>query len=93
MSESQPLRRHTKERTGVVIRAKMTKTVVVEVERLSQHPVYLKVIRKRKRYMVHDEEGKAKTGDAVVIEETRPLSREKRWKVIEVTKKKTSGEA
>ncbi|MBI4387779.1 MAG: 30S ribosomal protein S17 [Candidatus Omnitrophica bacterium] len=77
---------HTKERIGVVVRAKTPKTIVVEVERLTQHPRYNKVIRKRKRWMVHDEKSTAKVGDKVKIVESRPISKMKCWRVAEVLK-------
>ena len=72
--------------TGVVVRAKMAKTVMVEIERLTQHPRYRKVIRKRKRYVVHDEKGAAKVGDKVRLIETRPISKTKHWRLLEVVK-------
>jgi small subunit ribosomal protein S17 len=62
----------------------MQKTVVVEVERLARHPVYEKVMRLRKKYKVHDEENTCRAGDTVRIVESRPLSREKRWRLKEV---------
>ncbi len=77
-------RGYQKERSGVVVRAKMAKTVVVEVERLAQHSKYRKVIRKRKRYVVHDEKGAAKVGDQVRIVETKPISKTKHWRLAEV---------
>lgn len=73
-----------KVRQGKVVSDKMDKTVVVEVETLRRHPRYKKVVRYRKRFKAHDGENAAKEGDKVKIMETRPLSREKRWKVIEV---------
>lgn len=75
-----------KERVGTVTRAKMPKTVVVEVERLTQHPVYHKVIKIRKRYVAHDEKATAKVGDRVRITETRPMSKTKRWRLAEIVK-------
>jgi len=69
--------------TGTVVSDKMEKTVVVEVETKHRHPVYHKVIKKRKKFKAHDEKG-VKVGDSVVIEETRPLSKTKHWRVIEV---------
>ena len=69
---------------GTVVSDKMQKTIVVEVERRVPHPVFKKIIRRTSKFYAHDEEGKAKTGDKVRIEETRPLSRLKRWKLIEV---------
>jgi len=73
-----------KQLIGTVVSDKMEKTVVVEVETKKRHPVYHKVVTKRKRFKAHDEMG-AKIGDTVVIEETRPLSKNKRWRVTEVT--------
>ena len=74
------------ERIGVVSSDKMTKTVVVRVDRLVKHPVYRKYVRKRKKFMAHDEMG-SKTGDKVRIVETRPLSARKRWRVVEIIQK------
>ena len=76
-----------REREGVVVSDKMNKTAVVEVFRVSPHPVYSKVVKKKIRYKAHNEDNKAKTGDRVRIVETRPISKEKRWKIIEVLKK------
>lgn len=73
-----------KSRVGTVVSDKMQKTIVVEVERRVPHPVFKKIIRRTSKFYAHDEEGKAKTGDKVRIEETRPLSRLKRWKLIEI---------
>ena len=67
---------------GRVASAKMQKTVVVEVVRFKRDPMYKKTVRVRKRYKAHDEKNEFKTGDRVEIEEHRPLSREKRWKVV-----------
>lgn len=75
-----------KSRQGVVISDKMDKTVVVLIEQLVQHPVYKKFIRKRKKYKAHDPENRCRVGDQVSIVETRPLSREKRWRVQSVVK-------
>ncbi|MBD3414605.1 MAG: 30S ribosomal protein S17 [Candidatus Aminicenantes bacterium] len=74
-----------KEKTGVVIGNKMKKTVKVSVERQVRHPLYKKVIKKRKSYFAHDEYEKCKIGDIVTIIETRPLSKRKRWRVKEIT--------
>lgn len=73
-----------KERVGLVISDKMDKTVVVAVENRAAHPKYGKIVAKTKHYKVHDEENKCKTGDRVRIQETRPLSRTKRWQVIAI---------
>jgi len=70
--------------SGRVVSAKTPKTVVVEVETAKSHRRYNKIIRTTKRYMAHDEEGACHEGDLVRIEESRPLSHRKRWKVIEV---------
>ncbi len=67
---------------GVVVSDKMAKTVVVAVSRLIKHPKYKKYYKVTKRYKAHDEKGEYHTGDKVVIQETRPLSKEKRWTVI-----------
>lgn len=73
--------------TGKVVSDKMDKTVVVEVTRLVQHPVYKKTIKYRKKFMAHDEENKCKVGDIVSIIESRPLSKRKRWVVLDIIKK------
>ena len=71
-------------KVGRVISDKMDKTVVVSVERLRRHPIYKRVVRLSSKFKAHDEENAARVGDTVRIEESRPLSREKRWRVIEV---------
>ncbi|NEO25458.1 MAG: 30S ribosomal protein S17 [Kamptonema sp. SIO4C4] len=76
----------TKERVGMVVSDKMQKTIVVAVENRSPHPKYGKIVVKTKRYKVHDEENRAKTGDHVRIRETRPLSRTKRWEITEIVR-------
>lgn len=73
--------------TGDVISDKMDKTVVVAVNRLTQHPVYKKTIKKMTKFKAHDEENKCQTGDKVRIIESRPLSKDKRWKVLDVVKR------
>ena len=83
------LRRKTK--VGVVVSAKMAKTVIVEVGRLREHPLYKKVIRTRKRFATHDQNGDAKAGDLVRIQESRPFSATKRWRLLEVISR--AGEA
>ena len=75
---------NTKTRVGVVISDKMTKTIVVNVERRVPHPHFGKIVRKSKKFYVHDEDGAAKEGDKVLIEETRPLSKTKCWRLVEV---------
>lgn len=72
---------------GVVVSDKMEKTVTVRVDRVKTHPKYLKQYKVSKRYAAHEEKGEAQIGDQVVIEESRPLSKTKRWRVISVSKK------
>lgn len=79
-------RRHRKDRIGIVVSDKMDKTIVVKVERFAKHAAYKRVIRRSKKFKVHDEEKKAKIGDRVRIIETRPISKEKRWRLAEVLK-------
>ena len=71
-------------KTGRVVSDKMDKTIVVSVERLRRHPIYKRVVRLSSKFKAHDEENTARVGDTVRIEESRPLSREKRWRVVEV---------
>jgi small subunit ribosomal protein S17 len=75
-----------KVRQGIVISDKMDKTVVVLVEQLVQHPSYKKYVRSKKKYKAHDPENRCRVGDQVSIVETRPLSREKRWRVQSILK-------
>jgi small subunit ribosomal protein S17 len=75
-----------KERVGVVISDKMEKTIVVRVERVTKHPLYNKVIKKFLKLKAHDEKNEAKNGDKVKIAETRPLSKDKRWRLVEILK-------
>ncbi len=69
---------------GTVVSDKMDKTVVVMVETLIKHPLYGKYVKRRKKYMAHDENNECRVGDKVLIEETRPLSRRKRWRVRQI---------
>ena len=80
-------RTNRKVRMGTVSSDKMEKTVTVSVETVKQHPLYKKTIRTSKKYMVHDENNEAKTGDIVKIMETRPLSKNKRWRLVEIVRK------
>ncbi|MGF1678987.1 MAG: 30S ribosomal protein S17 [Candidatus Methylacidiphilales bacterium] len=75
-----------KERVGVVVSAKMDKTIVVEVTRRVPHPLYKKIVKRSQRYYAHDAEGTATLGDRVSIEECRPISRTKRWRLKEILK-------
>jgi small subunit ribosomal protein S17 len=74
-------------RAGKVVRDKMQKTVVVRVERRTPHPLYHRVIKQNKNYLAHDERGECQVGDKVKIIEIRPLSKQKRWRVLEITDK------
>ncbi len=76
-----------KTREGIVVSDKMDKTVVVEVKRLVSHPLYHKIIRRRKKFKAHDPHNLCRVGDKVLIEETRPLSRDKHWRVKEIIEK------
>lgn len=84
MSEATQVRGHRKERVGEVVSAKMQKTIVVRVERRFQHPKFKKIVRSFKKFYAHDEGQKAKVGDLVRIQETRPMSRLKRWRLVEI---------
>ena len=81
-----------KERTGEVLSNKMAKTIVVRVERRFQHPQFKKVVTSYKKFYAHDEKSEAKPGDRVRIQETRPLSKLKRWKLAEIIEKNTEPE-
>jgi small subunit ribosomal protein S17 len=84
MQQDMKTRSSRKSRKGIVVSNKMQKTVVVSVERTIRHPKYEKVIVQSKKYYAHDESNSAKPGDEVIIMETRPMSKLKRWRVIEV---------
>jgi small subunit ribosomal protein S17 len=77
-------------RSGVVVSNKADKTVVVRVERKFQHPLYSRTVKSTKKYMAHDENNSCQIGDVVRIVESRPLSKRKRWMVVDIVKK--SGE-
>jgi small subunit ribosomal protein S17 len=76
-----------KERIGIVVSDRMNKTIVVKVSRLIKHPLYGKFITKSRKFKAHDEGNKAKAGDKVRIVETRPISKDKRWRLVEVINK------
>ncbi len=82
-------RGHRKERVGEVISNKMTKTIIVRVERRFPHPRYKKVVTGYSKFYAHDEKSEAKVGDRVRIQETRPLSKTKNWRLVEVVEKTT----
>jgi small subunit ribosomal protein S17 len=78
------VKKNRKTRVGRVVSDKMDKTVVVAIERLVAHPLYKRRIRRTKRIKAHDEHNACRVGDTVRVEETRPLSKEKRWRVVEI---------
>ena len=84
MSSAPERRNLRKARTGVVTSDKMQKTIVVRVRRNARHPLYGKVIEKATKFKAHDEKNEAKTGDTVRIVETRPFSKDKRWRLVEI---------
>lgn len=76
-----------KQEIGTVISNKMQKTIVVQIENKYPHPIYSKTLVKTKKYLAHDEEERCKIGDEVLLQECRPLSKKKRWKLIEILSK------
>ncbi len=80
-------RNHRKERVGVVTSDKMQKSIVVAIKDREQHPLYGKFVKKTKKFHVHDENNEAHVGDTVRIMETRPLSKTKRWRLVEIVEK------
>lgn len=76
---------------GLVVSDAMEKTIIVQVERSSRHPLYKKIIRKRKKYAVHDQENQARKGDKVEIMGTRPLSKTKRWRLVRILEEAPRG--
>ena len=87
MAEAQAAQGFKNEKIGQVVSTKMAKTIVVEVSRRVPHPLYKRIIAKRKKFYAHDEEGTAKMGDVVRIVESRPLSKLKRWTLAEVIRR------
>ncbi|ACK42270.1 MULTISPECIES: 30S ribosomal protein S17 [Dictyoglomus] len=81
------MRSNRKEMIGKVVSAKMQKTIVVLVEQTYTHPLYKKTVTRRKKYKAHDEHQEAREGDIVLIRETRPLSKEKRWRLVRIIKR------
>ncbi len=79
-------RSRRKERTGTVVSDKMDRGIIVRVDRTTRHSAYGRIIRKSSKVMAHDEKKEAKLGDKVRIQETRPLSKAKRWRLLEVIK-------
>ena len=87
MAETESKIGNKNEKVGSVVSAKMAKTIVVEVTRRVAHPVYKRIVSKRRKFYAHDEQGEAKVGDVVRIIECRPLSKLKRWQLKEVLRK------
>jgi len=85
--EDEAKRNLRKNRVGTVVSDKMDKTVVVTIEMRVQHPLYKKFIKKTKRIKAHDENNECGIGDKVLIAETRPISKDKRWRVVEIIEK------
>jgi small subunit ribosomal protein S17 len=77
-------RKLRKQRTGIVTSDKMDKTITISVERRVKHPIYGKFVKSTKKFKAHDENNECKTGDTVKIMETRPLSKTKRWRLVEI---------
>lgn len=76
-----------KDREGVVVSDKMDKTIVVAIEQRVKHPLYKKIVKKTKKFKVHDENNEASVGDVVLIKETRHISKDKCWRLVEIIKK------
>ena len=87
MSEETNQRGQRKERIGEVVSDKMSKTIVVSVEKRFPHPKFKKIVTRFKKFYAHDEKAEAKVGDKVRIQETRPLSKLKRWRLVEVVQR------
>jgi small subunit ribosomal protein S17 len=81
---AEKVKKHLREKEGIVVSNKMNKTIVVRVDRRTRHPIYGKVMNLSKKYYAHDEKNEAKPGDTVRIVESRPLSRLKRWALVKV---------
>ena len=86
-SETGQKRRLRKTRQGVVVSDKMNQSILVRVDRTTRHPLYKKIMRRSKKYMAHDQENASQGGDLVRIMECRPISRHKKWRLVEVVRK------
>ena len=86
-AETKPARNFRKERVGIVVSNKMQKSIVVIVERKLRHAKYGKFIKRTKKFMAHDEKNECSIGDRVRIMETRPLSKNKNWRLVEIVEK------
>lgn len=87
MKNAPETRPRRKTRVGTVVSNKMDKTIVVQIVRILKHPVYQRIVRQSNRLMAHDQDGLAGIGDKVRVMETRPLSKHKRWRLVEVIEK------
>jgi small subunit ribosomal protein S17 len=87
LKNSEEARGRQKERIGVVTSSAMQKTITVSVERVKTHRLYKKALKRTKKFKAHDEENTCKAGDVVLIRETRPLSKTKRWRLVEIIKR------
>ena len=85
--ETQEQRNRRKERIGVVVSAKMDKTISIAIQRQVKHPIYGKFVKKTSKLMAHDETNDAREGDTVRVMETRPLSKNKRWRLVEIVER------
>ncbi len=79
---------HKVTKTGIVVSDKMDKTIVVKVESQFKHPLYKKIVRRHKKFKAHDEENTCNEGDTVLIQESKPLSRDKRWTLVKVIERR-----
>lgn len=86
-AEAASERGRRKVRTGVVVSDKMDKTVLVKVDRKMRHPLYKKIVRRSSKLAVHDEGNQARIGDTVRVMETRPISKSKRWRIVEIVER------
>ena len=87
MTETVATRNRRKTRVGRVVSDRMEKTIVVSIERLVKHPTYGRYVRRRSKFKVHDEKNECKIGDLVRFMETRPISKDKRWRFVEVVER------
>jgi small subunit ribosomal protein S17 len=87
MEEAEVKRERRKVRVGTVVSDKMQKTVVVQIERLVKHSTYKRYVRRRKRFKVHDENNECRIGDKISFMDTRPLSKDKRWRLLEIVER------
>jgi len=81
------MNKNKKEMEAIVIKNKMDKTVVVEIKRMLKHPIYKKYLTEKKKYKAHDEKNACQIGDKVLIRESKPISKEKRWAVVKILEK------